>query len=79
MQIVNILISTVLCVLMQEESFEKLIETYLASIPAADQPQPLRLDRLTPLPVQFPEEVVKEDVRLAHTSASGCISLCRLW
>lgn len=63
---------------MQEESFEKLIETYLASIPAVDQPQPLRLDRLTPLPVQFPEEVVKEDVRLAtqeHQDAfpsAGC-------
>ena len=47
----------------QEESFEKLVETYLASIPAAEQPEPVAMGSLTPLPVQFPQEVVREDVR----------------
>ena len=51
------------CMATQEESFEKLVETYLASIPAAEQPEPVAMGSLTPLPVQFPQEVVREDVR----------------
>ena len=51
---------------MQEETFLPLVEQYLASIPACEEPPVLRADQITALPHQFPQGVVVEDVRFAR-------------
>ena len=49
---------------MQEDIFLPLVEQYLASIPACEEPPVMRADQITALPHQFPQGVVVEDVRL---------------
>lgn len=50
---------------MQVDEFEDLVKLYLAAIPAADSslPEAKSPDKLTPLDFQFPEGVIREDVR----------------
>ncbi|BDA41495.1 probable zinc protease PqqL [Coccomyxa sp. Obi] len=49
------------------DEFEDLVKRYLAAIPAADSslPDPKSPDKLTPLEFQFPEGVIREDVRVS--------------
>ena len=54
--------SMLLCWL-QEETFEALVEKYLASIPKSDITEPKPLTSLQPLPVEFPPGVIREDVK----------------
>lgn len=48
---------------MQEESFTKLVEKYLASIPRSPDAEAKPIGSLQPLPVEFPQGVVQEDVK----------------
>lgn len=48
---------------MQEETLLELVKTYLASIPRTDDAEPKAIASLTPLPVEFPQKVIKEDVK----------------
>lgn len=50
-------------VFLQEETFERLVEKYLASIPRPDNAKPKPIASLKPLPVEFPQGVVREDVK----------------
>lgn len=49
--------------LTQEEELVKLVETHLASIPRPGDAEPRTIASLAPLPVEFPEGVVTEDVK----------------
>ena len=48
---------------MQEESFTKLVEKYLASIPRPPDAEAKPIASLRPLPVEFPQGVIREDVK----------------
>ena len=48
---------------MQEESFTKLVEKYLASIPRQPDAEAKPIASLRPLPVEFPQGVIREDVK----------------
>ena len=48
---------------MQEESFTKLVEKYLASIPRPPNAEAKPIASLRPLPVEFPQGVIREDVK----------------
>lgn len=48
---------------MQEDLFIKLVEKYLASIPRPPNAQAKAIASLRPLPVEFPQGVIREDVR----------------
>ena len=47
---------------MQEEPLLDLVKTYLASIPSTGD-KPRSIASLTPLPVEFPHQVIREDVK----------------
>ncbi len=49
--------------MMQEETLLELVKTYLASIPRLDEAEPRAIASLTPLPVEFPQGVIREDVK----------------
>ena len=48
---------------MQEESFTELVEKYLASIPRPPNAEAKPIASLRPLPVEFPQGVIREDVK----------------
>jgi len=48
---------------LQEDALLKLVETYLASIPRPSDAAPRTIASLTPLPVEFPQGVITEDVK----------------
>jgi len=50
-------------VVLQEETLLKLVEAYLASIPRPSDAAPRTIASLNPLPVQFPQGVITEDVK----------------
>ncbi|KAA6421450.1 MAG: chloroplast processing enzyme, partial [Trebouxia sp. A1-2] len=47
----------------EEDALLKLVERYLASIPRPSDAAPRTIASLTPLPVQFPQGVITEDVK----------------
>ena len=49
--------------LLQEEALLSLVQKYLASIPSTSKQEAKPIKDLTPLPVQFPEHVIREDVK----------------
>ena len=49
--------------LMQEEELLSLVQKYLASIPKTNDEKAKQIKDLNPLPVQFPEQVIREDVK----------------
>lgn len=51
------------CHCVQEESFTKLVEKYLASIPKPPDAEAKPIGSLQPLPVEFPQGVTREDVK----------------
>lgn len=48
---------------MQEETFTELVEKYLASIPNVPGAAAKPIASLQPLPVEFPQGVIREDVK----------------
>ena len=47
----------------QDETFVDLVERYLASIAKPDDAEPKPIASLCPLPVEFPQGIVREDVK----------------